>query len=151
VEPFALLATYLRTNMSKKSIMKWLVLNTSMAPVGVLGKIVIQQVVNPVSEGLIIAMIAGTILIMYVGASEIVNEEFEDLKVHEKYLKFFSEKHFFGRVMLFWLLRRRRMLHCMSIHRLRSYMFLHQQLAMTCLFTISKLSSINECGIIDIC
>jgi solute carrier family 39 (zinc transporter), member 1/2/3 len=87
-ESFALLVTYLRTNMSKKNIMKWLALYSSMAPIGVLGGIIIQQVANPVIEGLIIAMTAGTFL--YVGASEIVNEEFESGKTHEKYLKFFS-------------------------------------------------------------
>lgn len=87
-ESFALIVTFLRTNMSRKNILRWLGFYSLMAPLGVLGGIVIQQVADPIVEGLILALTAGTFV--YVGASEIVNEEFEEGKSHEKYWKFLS-------------------------------------------------------------
>ena len=87
-ESMALLVAFLKTNMPNSSIMRWLGLFSLVAPIGLATGIFVSSVASPWLEASIVAITAGTFL--YVGATEVVNEEFEEAKDLEKYLKFAS-------------------------------------------------------------
>ena len=87
-ESMALLVAFLKTNMPNSSIMRWLGLFSLIAPVGLVTGMYVSSMSSPWLEGCIIAATAGTFL--YVGATEVVNEEFEVTEGSEKFLKFAS-------------------------------------------------------------
>ena len=87
-ESMALLIAFLKTNMPNNAIIRWLGLFSLVAPIGLATGIFVSSVASPWVEASIIAITAGTFL--YVGATEVVNEEFEETKGSEKYLKFAS-------------------------------------------------------------
>ena len=74
--------------MSSQSIMKCLGLFSLVAPMGVMTGIFVSKVASPWIEAAIVAVTAGTFL--YVGATEVVNEEFEEVSGPEKWQKFAS-------------------------------------------------------------
>ena len=76
-ESIALLVAFLKTNMPKAAIVKWLALYSFIAPLGVAVGMLISQIATPLVESIIVALTAGTFI--YVGATEVVNEEFEDV------------------------------------------------------------------------
>ena len=90
-ESMALLIAFLKTNMPNNAIIRWLGLFSLVAPVGLATGIFVSSVASPWVEASIIAITAGTFL--YVGATEVVNEEFEEANGSEKYLKFASLVH----------------------------------------------------------
>lgn len=79
---------FLKTNMPNLSIIKWLGLYSLIGPLGVTVGIFIARMQSPWLEAAIVAITAGTFL--YVGATEIVNEEFEEVEGREKWVKFIS-------------------------------------------------------------
>lgn len=87
-ESMALLVAFLKTSMPNRNIIKCLGLFSMVAPVGVLTGVFISRVASPWLEAAIVAITAGTFL--YVGATEVVNEEFEDSKGLDKWMKFTS-------------------------------------------------------------
>ena len=87
-ESMALLVAFLKTNLSTQSIIKCLGLFSLVAPLGVFSGIFVSKVASPWLEAAIVAITAGTFL--YVGATEVVNEEFEELEGSEKWYKFAS-------------------------------------------------------------
>ena len=87
-ESMALLVAFLKTNMPNSSVMRWLGLFSIVAPIGMAAGIFVSSIASPWLEASIVAITAGTFL--YVGATEVVNEEFEETHGTEKYLKFMS-------------------------------------------------------------
>jgi zinc transporter 1/2/3 len=66
--------------------MRWLALFSMVGPLGVTAGVLISKIATPLMDAIIVAITAGTFL--YVGATEVVNEEFEDAKGAEKWKKF---------------------------------------------------------------
>jgi solute carrier family 39 (zinc transporter), member 1/2/3 len=85
-ESMALLVAFLKTGMPQATVMKWLALFSLVGPLGVTLGIFISRVASPIVEAAIVAMTAGTFL--YVGATEIVGEEFDNVEGSEKWAKF---------------------------------------------------------------
>ena len=74
--------------MPTREIIRWLGLFSLVGPFGVTLGIFIARVASPWVEAAIVAITAGTFL--YVGATEVVNEEFEDVQGPEKWMKFLA-------------------------------------------------------------
>lgn len=87
-ESIALLLACLKTSLSMSSIIKLLSVYSIVGPLGVMSGVLISKVSSPLIEALVVAVTAGTFL--YVGATEIANEEFEHVEGVEKYGKFVS-------------------------------------------------------------
>lgn len=85
-ESMALLVAFLKTDLPQSSIIKWLGFFSLIGPLGVSLGILIAREASPIVEAAVVAMTAGTFL--YVGATEIINEEFENLQGSEKWVKF---------------------------------------------------------------
>lgn len=85
-ESIALLVAFLKTSMPVASIIKWLALFSLVGPLGVTLGVMISRVATPFVDAVIVAITAGTFL--YVGATEVVNEEFEGVEGKEKWLRF---------------------------------------------------------------
>jgi zinc transporter 1/2/3 len=85
-ESMALLVAFLKTSMPKQAIIRWLGLFSGVGIVGVALGLIISQVANPFVDAVLVAITAGTFL--YVGATEICNEEFEEGSTKDKLIKF---------------------------------------------------------------
>eukprot|EP00596_Hydrurales_sp_CCMP1899_P009528 CAMPEP_0119051578 /NCGR_PEP_ID=MMETSP1177-20130426/73148_1 /TAXON_ID=2985 /ORGANISM="Ochromonas sp, Strain CCMP1899" /LENGTH=150 /DNA_ID=CAMNT_0007030829 /DNA_START=914 /DNA_END=1366 /DNA_ORIENTATION=+ len=85
-ESIALLVAFLKTSMPRKDIMKWLALFSCVGPLGVTTGVLISKIATPFMDGIIVAITAGTFL--YVGATEIIGEEFDNVQGWEKWKKF---------------------------------------------------------------
>ena len=85
-ESIALLVAFLKTSLTVPQIMKWLALFSCVGPLGVGLGVLISKIATPYMDAVIVAITAGTFL--YVGATEVVNEEFEDVHGKEKWLRF---------------------------------------------------------------
>lgn len=84
-ESLALLIAFLKTDMPISSIVSWLTLFSFVGPAGVLSGVLIQKVSSPLVQAVVVALTAGTFL--YLGATEVLNEEFEDVRGAEKWLR----------------------------------------------------------------
>jgi len=84
-ESIALLIAFLKTNMPVSSIVKWLTLFSFVGPIGVTCGVLIQKVSSPLVQAIVVALTAGTFL--YLGATEVLNEEFEGVSSSEKWLR----------------------------------------------------------------
>jgi len=85
-ESVALLVALLKTDMSRGSIVRWLGMYSS---IGVLSTIVsasLSKFATPTVDAIVTALTAGTFL--YVGATEVIGEEFEDVSGKVKWTKF---------------------------------------------------------------
>ena len=87
-ESMALLVAFLKTSMPKPLITKWLGLFSGVGIFGVCLGLAISKVSSPFADAILVAITAGTFL--YVGATEICNEEFEEGTIHEKIVKFLA-------------------------------------------------------------
>lgn len=87
-ESMALLVAFLKTSMPKPLITKWLGLFSGVGIIGVCLGLAISKVSSPFADAILVAITAGTFL--YVGATEICNEEFEEGTLHEKLVKFLA-------------------------------------------------------------
>lgn len=85
-ESIALLVAFLKTSMPRPQVMRWLALFSMVGPLGVTTGVLISKIATPLMDAIIVALTAGTFL--YVGATEVVNEEFENAKGAEKWKKF---------------------------------------------------------------
>lgn len=85
-ESIALLVAFLKTSMPRPQVMRWLALFSMVGPLGVTAGVLISKIATPLMDAIIVALTAGTFL--YVGATEVVNEEFENAKGAEKWKKF---------------------------------------------------------------
>ena len=84
-ESIALLIAFLKTDMPVSSIVKWLTLFSFVGPIGVTCGVLIQKVSSPLVQAVVVALTAGTFL--YLGATEVLNEEFEGVSRSEKWLR----------------------------------------------------------------
>lgn len=87
-ESMALLIAFLKTSMPTGTIAKWLGLFSMVGPLGLCLGLLISKVANPFTDAILVAITAGTFL--YVGATEVCNEEFENGGLNEKSLRFVS-------------------------------------------------------------
>ena len=85
-ESIALLVAFLKTSMPRPQVMRWLALFSMVGPLGVTAGVLISKIATPLMDAIIVALTAGTFL--YVGCTEVINEEFEDAKGMEKWKKF---------------------------------------------------------------
>lgn len=85
-ESLALLIAFLKTDMSASSITKWLIGFSCMGLLGVSAGIYVNTIASESVEAIILAITAGTFV--YVGATEIANEEFEGASNYQKLLRF---------------------------------------------------------------
>lgn len=84
-ESIALLIAFLKTSMPVSSIVQWLTLFSFVGPIGVACGVLIQRISTPLVQAVVVALTAGTFL--YLGASEVLNEEFEGITTAEKWLR----------------------------------------------------------------
>lgn len=84
-ESIALLIAFLKTNMPISSIVRWLTLFSFVGPIGVTCGVLIQRVSSPLVQAVVVTLTAGTFL--YLGATEVLNEEFEGISRSEKWLR----------------------------------------------------------------
>lgn len=87
-ESIALLVAFLKTSLSRNAVIRWLTLFSAVGPLGVSLGVLISKISSPYASAVIVSLTAGTFL--YMGATEIVGEEFEDAKGSEKWKKFIS-------------------------------------------------------------
>jgi len=85
-ESIALLIAFLKSGLPKRQIIQFLSVFSSLGLVGVLLGIYVKQYASPFLDACMLAVVAGTFV--YVGATEIIPEEFEDGE--HKWLKFGS-------------------------------------------------------------
>eukprot|EP00597_Dinobryon_sp_UTEXLB2267_P002376 CAMPEP_0170075434 /NCGR_PEP_ID=MMETSP0019_2-20121128/12569_1 /TAXON_ID=98059 /ORGANISM="Dinobryon sp., Strain UTEXLB2267" /LENGTH=210 /DNA_ID=CAMNT_0010286395 /DNA_START=396 /DNA_END=1028 /DNA_ORIENTATION=+ len=87
-ESIALLIAFLKSNMSERSIFLWLMTFSCVGLMGAAAGIFISSIANPYTEAAVVAITAGTFI--YVGATEILYEEFEGIEAFEKVKRFAS-------------------------------------------------------------
>jgi zinc transporter 1/2/3 len=85
-ESVALLVAFLKTSLPIEAIVKWLGLFSAVGMLGVCLGLLISKVASPFVDAILVAITAGTFL--YVGATEICNEEFEEGSLREKLTRF---------------------------------------------------------------
>ena len=68
-ESLSLLLAFLRTGLSERTISAWLILFSLVGPLGVSMGLILQSVVSPLIEAIVVALIGGSFL--YVGATEV--------------------------------------------------------------------------------
>ena len=78
-ESLALLVAFLKSGMPTASIVKWLGLFSLVGPLGVCLGIYLSRVATPLVDAAVVAATAGTF--MYVGMTEVVGEEFEEVSL----------------------------------------------------------------------
>ena len=67
-------------------VIRWLAMFSAIGPLGVTAGVLISKIATPLVDALIMAVTAGTFL--YVGATEVISEEFEDVSGAEKWKRF---------------------------------------------------------------
>jgi len=75
-ESIALLVAFLKSGMPKDEIFKFLSVFSMMGPIGVVVGMVVNEFAAPIIDAIMLAAVAGTFI--YVGATEVIPEEFED-------------------------------------------------------------------------
>mmetsp|Transcript_8409 Transcript_8409/g.16996 ORF Transcript_8409/g.16996 Transcript_8409/m.16996 type:complete len:427 (+) Transcript_8409:114-1394(+) len=75
-ESIALLVAFLKSGMPKHQIGQFLSIFSLMGPIGVILGMAVKEVAPPIVDALMLATVAGTFI--YVGATEVIPEEFED-------------------------------------------------------------------------
>mmetsp|Transcript_29755 Transcript_29755/g.34134 ORF Transcript_29755/g.34134 Transcript_29755/m.34134 type:complete len:496 (-) Transcript_29755:56-1543(-) len=85
-ESIALLVAFLKSGMPKKQIIVYLSIFSMMGPIGCGLGIVVNEFADPIVDSIMLAVVAGTFV--YVGATEVIPEEFEDSE--NKWKKFMA-------------------------------------------------------------
>eukprot|EP00903_Cladosiphon_okamuranus_P006948 g6762.t1 len=85
-ESLALLVSFLKSGLTERQIVKYLSIFSCLGPVGVSIGIAISEFAGVLADATLVAMAAGTFI--YVGATEVIAEEFES--PHDKWKKFLS-------------------------------------------------------------
>lgn len=85
-ETLALLVAFLKTSLPTETIIKYLLCFSVVGPLGVSIGLLINRVANSTIDALIVAVTAGTFI--YMGATEIANEEFEDATQAERFSRY---------------------------------------------------------------
>jgi len=85
-ESIALLVAFLKSGMSKDQIVKYLSVFSAMGPVGVALGMAVNEFAAPIVDAIMLATVAGTFI--YVGATEVIPEEWEDQE--HKWKKFIA-------------------------------------------------------------
>ncbi|OEU18003.1 Zinc/iron permease [Fragilariopsis cylindrus CCMP1102] len=75
-ESIALLVAFLKSGMPKNQIIVFLSIFSLMGPIGCGLGIVVNEFADPIVDSIMLAVVAGTFV--YVGATEVIPEEFED-------------------------------------------------------------------------
>jgi solute carrier family 39 (zinc transporter), member 1/2/3 len=83
-ESIALLVAFLKSGLSEAQIILFLSIFSCMGPIGVLLGMLVNTYAAPIVDSIMLAIVAGTFV--YVGATEVIPEEFEDSK--HKWKKF---------------------------------------------------------------
>lgn len=85
-ESIALLVAFLKSGMPKDQIIRFLSIFSAMGPVGVALGMAVNEFAAPIVDSIMVAIVAGTFV--YVGATEVIPEEWEDSE--HKWKKFFA-------------------------------------------------------------
>ncbi|CAM9102603.1 unnamed protein product [Laminaria digitata] len=85
-ESLALLVSFLKSGLTEKQVVKMLSIFSCIGPVGLTLGIAISEFAGKLADAVLVAMAAGTFI--YVGATEVIAEEFES--PHDKWKKFFA-------------------------------------------------------------
>lgn len=85
-ESIALLVAFLKSGMSKPDIIRYLSVFSCMGPIGVAIGMAVNNFASPLVDAIMLAVVAGTFV--YVGATEVIPEEWEDSE--HKWKKFFA-------------------------------------------------------------
>lgn len=75
-ESIALLVAFLKSGMPKNQIIQYLSIFSAMGPVGVAIGMAVNEFASPIVDSIMLAIVAGTFV--YVGATEVIPEEWED-------------------------------------------------------------------------
>lgn len=98
-ESLALVVAFLKTDMPKSSIIAWLIGFSLVALAGNITGCLINKQASDALEAVIVAMTAGTFI--YVGASEIVEEEFEHPEFLHRFVNYAS--YILGMIFMFFI------------------------------------------------
>jgi solute carrier family 39 (zinc transporter), member 1/2/3 len=85
-ESIALLVAFLKSGLSESQIITYLSIFSCMGPIGVGLGMLVNEYAAPIVDSIMLAVVAGTFV--YVGATEVIPEEWED-STH-KWKKFFA-------------------------------------------------------------
>jgi len=85
-ESIALLVAFLKSGMPKRQIITFLSIFSAMGPIGVALGMAVNEFAAPIVDAIMLAVVAGTFV--YVGATEVIPEEWEDSE--HKFKKFFA-------------------------------------------------------------
>lgn len=85
-ESIALLVAFLKSGMPKGQIIRFLSVFSAMGPLGVALGMAVNEFAAPIVDSIMVAIVAGTFV--YVGATEVIPEEWEDPE--HKWKKFFA-------------------------------------------------------------
>ena len=85
-ESIALLVAFLKSGMPKGQIIRFLSIFSAMGPIGVALGMAVNEFAAPIVDSIMVAVVAGTFV--YVGATEVIPEEWEDSE--HKWKKFFA-------------------------------------------------------------
>mmetsp|Transcript_16776 Transcript_16776/g.21223 ORF Transcript_16776/g.21223 Transcript_16776/m.21223 type:complete len:135 (+) Transcript_16776:737-1141(+) len=85
-ESIALLVAFLKSGMPKPDIVKYLSVFSACGPIGVAIGMAVNEFAAPIIDSIMLATVAGTFI--YVGATEVIPEEWEDQE--HKWKKFFA-------------------------------------------------------------
>lgn len=85
-ESIALLVAFLKSGMPKGQIIRFLSVFSAMGPIGVALGMAVNEFAAPIVDSIMLATVAGTFI--YVGATEVIPEEWEDQE--HKWKKFFA-------------------------------------------------------------
>eukprot|EP00980_Cylindrotheca_fusiformis_P010400 scaffold2311_cov107-Cylindrotheca_fusiformis.AAC.1 len=85
-ESIALLVAFLKSGLSKGEILRFLSIFSAMGPIGVALGMAVNEFAAPIVDAIMVAVVAGTFV--YVGATEVIPEEWEDSE--NKWKKFAS-------------------------------------------------------------
>jgi zinc transporter ZupT len=85
-ETLALLVAFLKTSLPTDAIIKYLTCFSIIGPLGVTLGLIINKVASSAVDALIVAVTAGTFI--YMGATEVANEEFEDATRKERFARY---------------------------------------------------------------
>ena len=75
-ESIALLVAFLKSGLSHGQIIRFLSIFSCMGPIGVLLGMLVNEYAAPIVDSIMLAIVAGTFV--YVGATEVIPEEWED-------------------------------------------------------------------------
>jgi solute carrier family 39 (zinc transporter), member 1/2/3 len=85
-ESIALLIAFIKSGLPESEIIKYLSIFSAMGPIGVVLGMAVNEFAAPIVDAVMLAIVAGTFI--YVGATEVIPEEFEDSE--NKWKKFIA-------------------------------------------------------------